>query len=457
MTETQSETPEATPAAPPKEPLPVKVTAERRQPGSLLILSLELPGEEVASRVEKVLEEFRREAAIPGFRKGRAPMDIVRRRLGKSARGEAVSRLIPEAVEQVMAERKLESLAEPKIENLRAEENAPITCDLVLEVRPEITLPPLGEIAVSVEERPVTDERVEQQLEAIRRANALLSTKEGAVAPGDAAVVDIDVTDHAGQEAKQFARRDLLLRTGEDGQSVPPEVVEALPGHAAGDHFTVPVQRTIRHPEASGEAAEQKVTWTWRVAVKEVKSVTLPDLDDEFAKDLGDFDSLEALRARIRADLEASEESRVRDAAVQEALGQILARTTFDAPASLVAQAQVQTLLRDSEYLRSIGRSFSDLGGERTEYWETTRQDAERKVRADLVIEAIGEQAQITVTDEDIEAEIARLAQQAGRKPLAIRAQLEARNQMGALRDQLRRRKIADHLLAQIRVSRHRG
>jgi trigger factor len=457
VTETQTESAAEGQTEAPKEPLPLKITAEQRRPGSVLALTVELPNEAVVKRMDSVLEEFKKEANIPGFRRGRAPMDLVRRRLGKAARGEAVARVIPDAIEQIIAERKLTSLAEPRVENVKAEGEDPVTFDALLEVRPEITLPDLSDIKVTVESEPVTDKTVKEQLERIRNANAVLAPKEGKVAAGNAAIVDVDVTDHRGEEAKQLALRDALIRTGDDDQAVPQEVVKALRGHAAGDHFTVPVNRKIHTHDEQGQHREEDVVWTWRVTVKEVKTVTLPDLDDEFAKDVGDFASLDDLSAKIRADLEAQEEIRQRDAASGAAVSQILDRTTFDAPASLVAQAQVRSLMRDSEYLRAMGMTFEDLREERMGYWESTRADAEKRVRADLVLEAIAQQAQIEVREEDLEAEIARMAQEAGRKPLAIRAQLEAKKQIDPLREQIRRRKIAEHLLANVKVTRKRA
>jgi trigger factor len=439
----------------PKEPIPLTVRDEKRQPGSILVLGVEVPEQVVTERVETVLQDLRKEASIPGFRRGRAPLDLVRRRLGKAARGEAVARVVPQCVEQIVEERKIQSFGEPRIQELKSEPGDPVTFDVHLEVKPELELPDLAEIEVTVEERPVTDQLVADQLEHIRRANAVLTPKKGKVAKSDAVVVDLDATDHQGQEAKQLAAHDTVIRLGEEDQPAPDEVIAALTGRTAGEHFTVQVPRKIHvdDPE-TGEHRHEDVTWTWRVAVKEVKSVTLPDLDDEFAKDVGDFESLDDLRGKIRADLEGSEARRQREETIDATLGQLLERVSFDAPVSLVAQAQLHTFQRDSEYLKAMGMKFSDLGQETESYVESTRKDAVERVRADLILHAIGEQAKIEVADADIDAAIERMAEQAGRKPLAIRAQLEARKQLDDLRGRVRQEKLREHIAGAVKVKR---
>jgi trigger factor len=266
------------------------------------------------------------------------------------------------------------------------------------------------------------------------------------------------VTDHEGNRVAEQSQENLTVRTGEDGLQVPREVADALVGKAAGQSVEVPVTRPIRVQRAgSEETREEEATWTWRAQVKEVKSVALPALDDEFAKDVGDFASLDALRERIATDLARREEDRQRDDAVGQALSKLLDTVTFDAPVSLVAQAQFRALSRDVEYLKSMGMSLEDLGEERESYWESMRRDAEQRVRADLMLEAVGSQGEIDVTDEDIDEEIGRMAEQAGRKPLAIRAQLEARKQLDDLRGHIHRRKTADHLLDQVKITRTRA
>ncbi|MBN1476639.1 trigger factor [Candidatus Sumerlaeota bacterium] len=462
MTEStpESATPES--AAPeaeaPREPIEHTIKEEKRQPGSLLVLSTEVPESVIEERVGKVLDEFRREATIPGFRRGKAPMKIVRTRLGKAARGETVARLVPDLAAQIVEERGIESLAEPRVENLESEAGSPVTFDLILEVKPEIKLPELSEIEVTIQEREINADLVEHQLEHIRQANAVLTTREGAVEEGDAVVADVTVTDHEGNRVAEPSQENLTVRTGEDDPHMPREVIDALVGKAAGQSVEVPVTRPIRVQEAGGEETrEEEVTWTWRVEVKEVKSVRLPDLDDEFAKDVGDFDSLDALRERLATDLARREEDRQRDEAVGQALGKLLDAVSFDAPVSLVAQAQFRALSRDMEYLKSVGMSLEDLGEERMGYWDSMRRDAEQRVRAELMLEAVGAQGEIEVTDEDIDEEIARMAAQAGRKPLAIRAQLEARKQLDELRSHIRRRKTADHLLDQVKITRTRA
>jgi trigger factor len=168
---------------------------------------------------------------------------------------------------------------------------------------------------------------------------------------------------------------------------------------------------------------------------------------------VGAFDSLKDLQAKIRTDLEEQESRRVQISAVNGAIEQLLAKTSFDAPATLVAQAQMQSLARDSEYLKSMGMTFKDLGQEQQDYWESSRRSAEQRVRADLILHAIGEQAKIEVTDADVEAEIERMAEQAGRKALAIRAQLEAQKRLDALREQIAQDKIREHLAGAVKLT----
>ncbi|MFH0795313.1 MAG: hypothetical protein V2A74_14925, partial [bacterium] len=189
------------------------------------------------------------------------------------------------------------------------------------------------------------------------------------------------------------------------------------------------------------------------VTLKEIKTAKLPKLDDEFAKDLGDFKDLKGLRDHIRADLERQEENRQRDEAITRIHGKLVDLNPIRAPKTLVAAQQLDQLQGDSQMFRQMGMSFEDLGEEGTKsYLERRRGDAERAVKLHLILDKIAETEKLEVSDQDVEGEIKRIAEQAGRKPLAIRARLEAEKKLESFRHDLVVKKVADFLIANSKI-----
>ena len=403
-------------------------------------ITIEIPSEVVDAEINKVARDYSRQARIPGFRPGKVPATVVKQRFRDQILHDVSHTLIPKAVEEALQERGIEPVDAPNIKDVDLKEGHPLKFTAAIE-----TVPPFdpGDLStVSLERRPtvITEDAIAQMLERLRERAAKSEPVEGRpVADADTVVIDIERQDPDGEPDKH---EHVSLELGAPVN--PPGFDAHLIGMNPGDRKTF----TIHFPEDYGvkEMANTDVVYT--VSLKEIRTRVLPELDDEFAKDLGEFDSLEALRERVRTDLQAEANETSERQVRTDLLKQLSDRVTFELPTSMV-EREIERRLE--EFVRQLMQQNVDprqAGIDWAQFREAQREPARAAVASALVLDEIARRDGITVPPEDVDKEIERFALRAGRTPAALRAQLEKEGGLSRLVTGLRREKAVDLALS---------
>jgi trigger factor len=423
-------------------------------------LVVEIPSTVVDAEIDKVARDYSRAARIPGFRPGKVPPKVVRQRFRDQILHDVAHGLIPRAVDEALRERGVEPVNTPDIRDVVVEEGQPLKFTASFETVPAIDPGDYSSLTLRRKEVAVDDAAVDQALSRLRERAARYEPVEGrGVAMGDSVVLDLKRTaaarpDEHNDEGQAPApgethtdRHDNV--TVDIGATAnPPGFDEALTGLEAGSSKTFdvhyPADYTVQ--ELAG------TTVTYDVTVKAIRTRVVPALDDELAKDLGAFESLDALRGHVRADLAHEAKHEIERETRADLLRQLASRVTFDVPSSLVDR---EIDRRVEEFVRrlveqQIDPTRANINWE--EFRERQREAAEEAVRSALVLDEIARRDGLTATDEEMEAEIERYAERSGRTGTAVRARLEKEGGLARLYTGLRREKTMEFLLSKATV-----
>jgi trigger factor len=418
-------------------------TTLTRESATTIRLNIEATEEDLAPATDRAFQKLARDIKVPGFRKGHVPAKVIEARLGKAAIREiALQEAIPILYAQAVLEEQLEPIAPPKIE-VTSEQDAPgLAFDVTIEVRPEIRLPDYGQIAVNRPPATVTDEDVEDQIQRLRERFAQLETVPRNAMKGDYVLMNLRTYQHD-TTIDNMTGSDLLYELGSEGLTA--DLDANLEGKRAGE--IVKFNTTL--PEGPGEHAGQEVSC--EVLVKEIRVKQLPELDDEFAKTASEFDTLEELKADLREKLQAIKSATVDAEVRNRALETLVGAAEFEVPNALVEEEYSFRLQRFSEQLQAAGLRLDDYlqqtNQEEAQVEADLKVQAERNVRAQLLLEEIGRAQQLSATDEEVEQEIQRHAQALRADASELRKQLESKGRLGALAGDIIRRKALDFVV----------
>ena len=408
-------------------------------------IAIEIPPDVVDAEINRIARGYAKEVRLPGFRPGKAPAAIVKQRFREQIHHDVMHGLVPRAVEEALQERGIEPVDSPNIKDVAIREGQPLTFTAAIQTVPAFDPGDLGTIALTRVTTTVTDAAVDQALQRLRERAAKMEAVEGRpVGDGDTVVVDLVRTDPDG---KSETHSDVTVTLGSPGN--PPGFDANLVGMSAGDQKTFDVDFPTEY--AVAEMAGTKVAYG--ATVKDVRRRVLPELDDEFAKDLGEFESLAALTTRVRADL--TEEARENDTRQlrTDLLKALASRLGFDPPPSLVEREIDRRL---EEFARQLVQQNVDprqAGIDWGQFREAQREPAIASVGSALVLDEIARREKLTVTPEEVDKEIERFAERAGRTPAALRAQLEKEGGVARLYAGLRREKAVDLALSRATMS----
>ncbi len=408
-------------------------------------LELEIPAEEVQKATERVAKEFARVARVPGFRPGKAPVSLVRRRFAEDIKGEVLQSLVPERVEKAVTEQKLTPVSQPQVDKLDYTEGGAVKFRAVFEVLPEFELGNYKGLSIDLEEMKVTDEAVEKMIEGMRERAAAFAPVEGrTAATGDFVEMKLLGTPEGGGEPLQADR--VLCHLGAE------ETLEAfnenLTGTKAGDKKEFPVAYPADYPD-------QKLagkTYRYAVEVLGIKTKKLPELTDEFAKDVSELQTLAELRADLRKRMEAAQEQRRKEVVREKILAELVKLHNFPAPQALVEQQMDARLER---VVRSLAAQGVDPQAVNVD-WVTLRKRQEEKsrddVKAELIVDRIATAENLEGSEEELEAEIARVAEHSGEPATVLRARLTKQGALDRMRAKLRSDKTLDWLAQNCRI-----
>ena len=392
---------------------------------------------------EDAFTRVQRQAKLPGFRKGKVPRSMIKLHFADDVRQEVARHLIPDVYRQALAETRLNPVEEPDLQQVTLEENAALKFSAVVEIKPAITLAAYTGLAVKHTPKPFAESEVDEALTHLQEQHVEYRAVERAADVGDLVIVDYTLTPE-GQEARSETGYGFLIGSG----AVLPEIEEAVIGLAPGGSRQTRVKFADDHRNEAlrGKSAEASVK------LMEVKEKVLPALDDDFAKSVGDFDAMEALKAEIRKGLEARREQenrRALEAAVVEA---VLERHAFEVPEALVLRQVGHQIEHAREHVRRQGMDPDRMPWDYKKLLEELRPGAEKAVRRALLIEAIAEKEGLGPAEADVDAEVERLAQASQRPAPAVRSMLERSGDLGSIRNALLEKRTVDFLIEKSKI-----
>ena len=406
----------------------IQITPKKTE-GTERLLEISVPVETVRDAEERATRRYASSVRLPGFRPGKAPAAMVRKRFAAAIRQEALEALVQDAYREVMEREHLQPVAQPHIHDLKFDEGAPLTFELHVEVRPELELARTSGFRVARPPREVTDEMVEEQLEHLREQKATWAPLDGRPGPGDMVTVLLSTADETGAipEGREYR---ITLGSGQAIPGIEELIMEAEPCQT--------VERPVRWPEDFPDEAQRGQTKLTRVTLEEVKRRELPALDDAFAREVGDFDSLEALNKAVRADLANHREREAEAEVRQKLLDEILSANQFDVPKSWV-----------SRMVSAYAEAYQIPAEDRERFAGEFHTMAERQVRRDMVIDSIAEKQGLAATEADIDDRIAEVAKQRGADPGQVYASLQKAGRLAEIERSITEEKVFRWLLDQ--------
>jgi trigger factor len=390
------------------------------------LLEVRVPVEAVRDAEDTAAKRYATSVRLPGFRPGKAPPAMVKKRFKDAIRQQVIETLVQEAFQEVMSREKLDVAAQPHIHDLKFEEGQPLSFELHIEVRPEIKLDRTQGFKVTRALAPVTDETVNQQIEQIREQKAQWTPVEEKPAPGDMVRVQLATAEENGEfpEAREYP---LVLGTGQAIPGVEELIMELTPGANA--------ERSVRWPDDFPDEEQRGKSKPVRINLLDVKRKALPSLDDAFAREVGDFESLEALQTTVRKDLE-EHATRDADAGVRsQLLDQIAEANTFEIPNAWVSQL-----------IDGYANAYQIPEEERTKFRQEFRSVAEKQVRRDLIIDTIAEKEGLKATEADVDDRVAKVAAERGADPGQVYASLQKAGRLREIEQSITEEKVFDWL-----------
>jgi len=425
----------------------MKATAEKLENNEVL-LDVEVDAGQFDKAMEQAYRKLVKTVNVPGFRKGKVPRVVFESFVGKAALyNEAVEIVVPEAYMQAVEETNVEPVSQPKVELVQVEEGKPVKFTATIKVKPEVTLGRYAGLQVTKPDTEVTGQDVDNELKKLQDRHArLVNLEEGTVEQGDIAVIDF-VGRKDGVEFEGGKGDDYSLEIGSG--SFVPGFEDQLKGVEIGGSTEV----TVTFPEDYPNEGLKGQEAVFSVTVKSVKRKEISALDDEFAKDVSEFDTIEELKADIFNKLKEAAEQRAKHQVNNEAVQKAVENAAVDIPEEMVElrllemmdnmERRLQAQGLDMEkYLKYTNSTIDDLKA-------SLRDDAYRGVKTTLVLEAVGKKENITVTDEDLENEITKMAGHYQQEPGVLRKILEGQNQLDLIRENLTQQKTIELIAAQ--------
>ena len=367
---------------------------EKKSDGVERLLQVEVPADMVKQAEDKAARRYASSARLPGFRPGKAPPAMIRQRFGDAIRQEAVESLIQEAYKQVVGETDVKLAAQPHVHDVKFSEGQALSFELHLEVQPKVELPRTQGFRVTRTARPITDELVQEQIDSMREQRATWTPIDEKPVEQDMVTVMLATAEEDGTipEGKEYR---LVLGGGQAIAGIEELIMTLTPGETA--------ERPVKWPDDFPDESQRSKTKTVRVTLADAKRKAIPELDDAFAREIGEFDSVDALRNAVREDL-TNDATREADAEVRQKLvDEIIGANPFAVPPSWVNQM-----------VGAYIEAYQVPEAEREPFVQRFRPMAERQVRRDLVVETLAEREKLTSSESELDDRITELAARRG-------------------------------------------
>lgn len=412
-------------------------------------IRVEIPTDEIRDKVEEKYREVRQSVALPGFRKGHVPRPILEKRFGKSVEADAKVDLIEKSIAKTLDEKKIQAIGDPDFdpEKIEFALDKPLNFELTVETKPEIKPKDYVGVAVTKKASEVTDEDLAKGLDRLAEARAEWVPAE-TTGDGDMIIADLSLKEGSNEIMAEQNMRVIVSKEIEVAHHPAPEVYKALLGAKAGDSRTADVQMPEDHKDEKLKG--KKVTFA--AVVKEVKHLNKPAINEEWAKAM-DYESLDAVKADLKRRLASEKEAVAFRDVEQQIIDDLLKKHEIPLPEALLRKFAERAEQRAKLDLQMRGVSAEEAEKIVEKERDSSREELERNLRANFLLEAIGQKERIFVTEDEVEARIDQMAMAYRRNPGEVRGELEERGQMSELRSTLREEKIRRFLREKAKIT----
>ncbi len=411
------------------------------------VFEVSVPAEEVERQFHAVTEKVQKSAALPGFRKGKVPTEIVTKKFNREIHDQVLERLIASSYQEVLDQSQTVPIQQPRVENLRLDRGQPLTYQLRVETLPPVKVGNYQGLKLKQRNIEVTEAQIQEVLEGLRQENALLVPVEArACRLGDIVTLDM-VGKRDGKTVPGTQAENYVLELG-TGRSLP-DFENQVAGLEVNDSKTFSVTFPTDYPVR--DIAEKTVEFT--VTLKAVQEKKPPALDDEFAKQMGKFSTLDELKAQVRQDLAAEQERQNRRGLKEQILQHLGKSAQAKIPEVLINRSLEKLVQEQERRLIGEGRTWEQSGTTPDAFKTEHRGLVEQQWRANLALREIARLEQVEVSPDEIEGEVVRLARASRQSLEAVRSYLDRSDHWDDLRDRLRDDKTLERIIQQAKIS----
>jgi len=408
-------------------------------------ITVEIPADIVTAESDAIVSRYQKLARVPGFRKGKVPPSIVRQRFGEEIKSDIIEALVPRYFREETKKQNLEPVSQPRVMDLSLQPGEPLTFKASFEILPEFKVAAYDDIRIEKLPTEVTEEEVDHSLENLRQQQATFSAveEERPLADGDLAVVGFKGTPKDGEaDAKPVEVDEVMVEIG--GGDTIPEFSENLRGAKPGEQRNF----EVKYPDDFADKRLGGKTMTYEVNVKGIKTRSVPELNDDFAKELGaEFTTLEELRKRLRENMKAEKAHEAEHRGKDQIVEELVKRNDFPVPEAMLDQQIDLRLERGLRALAAQGMKTEDM--KRMDFGRLRagqREAAMREVKASLILEQVAGEEKIEVTDEEFDHELQTLAAQSKQTIEQVRSRLTQDGGLDRIRHRIRNEKTLDSL-----------
>lgn len=408
-------------------------------------IAVEVPADVVRTETDNLVNRYQKLARIPGFRKGKVPASIIRQRFAEDLKSDVVEALVPRYFREEAKKQNLAPVSQPRVTDLHIQEGEPLRFKASFEILPEFKLAPYDDIRVSTIDTTVTDENVETALNNLRQQHATYNAieEDRPLADGDFAVVSFNGTPKGGEaDAKPVEVDEIMVEIG--GENTIPEFSENLRGAKSGETRTF----DVKYADDFSDKRLAGKSMTYEVSVKGIKTRSVPELTDDFAKELGaELNTVDELRNRLRENMQSEKEHEAAHQGKDKLVEELVKRNDFPIPEAMLNEQIDIRLERGLRALAAQGMRTEDMKRMDFDRLRTGQREAAlREVRASLILGQIADEEKIEVSDEEFDREIESLAAQSKQTVEQVSARLTQDGGLDRIRHRLRNEKTLDSL-----------
>jgi trigger factor len=413
-------------------------------------VTITVPRERIGAKLDDMFGELGQTAQVPGFRIGHAPRRLVEKRFGKEVSRDVRNALVGEALGEVLEEADFRTLGEPDLdlESIEVPETGEMEFSFEVEVAPEFELPTLEGIPVEKRAFEVTDERITEYIDELRRGRAQFEETDEPAADGDVVIADTRVSGDEIENPAEAKEQTLRVAPGQVEGIPLVDLGKELTGKKIGDTVTMTAKIPEAHPNEEWRGKQATV----EVTLGKVRRRILPELNEEFVRGAG-FDSLEELRSFVRERMQQRVESETTRSMRDQVCQHLLDHTEFELPEGVASRHAARTLQRRYVDLLMRGVPREQIDENMTELKASTDEQAARDLKLQFIIGKAAELQEITVEEGEVNSRIASMAAARGRRPERVRQELEQEGNLGQVEVQIIEEKVLDKLLEQAKVT----